>query len=176
MSEVARTVEIDGGIVVGHDGSKCAQEALVWAGRLAARADVELHVVRAWSMTSAPQPASWTAGYIPPLPEWEQQQKLLVEYEADLVRTNEMCATLASFGLLEPFTMQARPNEGTPLSLSGMGRVSEQKLTALEAEQIKTLMSKGYLQAVYAHIASLGNFQRLLDRRASLAARQGQQA
>jgi hypothetical protein len=110
-----------------------------------------------------------------PLPDWEQQQKLLIEYEADLVRTNEMCATLASFGLLEPFTMQARPNEGTPLSLSGMGRVSEQKLAALEAEQIKTLMGKGYLQAVYAHIASLGNFQRLLDRRASLAARQGQQ-
>lgn len=72
MSEVARTVEIDGGIVVGHDGSKCAQEALVWAGKLAARADVDLHVVRAWSITSAPQPASWTAGYVPPLPEWEQ--------------------------------------------------------------------------------------------------------
>src|SRR5688500_4167449 len=42
-----------------------------------------------------------------PLPEWEQQQKLLIEYEADLVRTNELCATLGSFGLLEPFTMQA---------------------------------------------------------------------
>lgn len=72
MKEVARTVQIDGGIVVGHDGSKCAQEALLWAGRLAARADVDLHVVRAWSITTAPQPASWTAGYVPPLPEWEQ--------------------------------------------------------------------------------------------------------
>lgn len=72
MSDVVKMVEIDGGIVVGHDGSKCAQEALVWAGRLAARADVELHVIRAWSMTSAPQPDSWTAGYIPPLPEWER--------------------------------------------------------------------------------------------------------
>ncbi|MDT0275341.1 universal stress protein [Blastococcus goldschmidtiae] len=72
MSEVAKTVEIEGGIVVGHDGSKCAQEALIWAGKLAARADVDLHVVRAWSMTTAPQPASGTAGYVPPLPEWEQ--------------------------------------------------------------------------------------------------------
>ncbi len=72
MDEVARTVQIDGGIVVGHDGSKCAQEALIWAGRLAARADIEVHVVRAWSITSAPQPASWTPGYVPPLPEWEQ--------------------------------------------------------------------------------------------------------
>ena len=72
MDEVARTVQIDGGIVVGHDGSKCAQEALTWAGRLAARADVEVHVFRAWSMTSAPQPAGWTPGYVPTLPEWEQ--------------------------------------------------------------------------------------------------------
>ncbi len=110
-----------------------------------------------------------------PLPEWEQQQKLLTEYEADLVRTNEMCKTLAEHGVIEPFTMQARPNEGTPLALSGMARVNEQKLAALEAEQVKTLMSRGYLAAVYAHIASLGNFQRLLDRRASLAAKQGEQ-
>ena len=72
MDEVARTVQIDGGIVVGHDGSKCAQEALVWAGRLAARADVDVHVVRAWSITTAPQPASWEPGYVPPLQEWEQ--------------------------------------------------------------------------------------------------------
>ncbi|TKJ32855.1 universal stress protein [Blastococcus sp. CCUG 61487] len=74
MDEVAKTVQIDGGIVVGHDGSKCAQEALVWAGRLAARADVDLHVVRAWSITTAPRPGS-AAGYVPPLPEWEQAVK-----------------------------------------------------------------------------------------------------
>lgn len=72
MSQVAKTVQIDGGIVVGHDGSKLAQEALIWAGRLAARADLDLHVVRAWSITTAPQPASRSAGYVPPLPEWEQ--------------------------------------------------------------------------------------------------------
>ena len=58
MDEVSEVVKIDGGVVVGHDGSKCAQEALTWAGRLAARADIDLHVVRAWSITSAPQPAS----------------------------------------------------------------------------------------------------------------------
>lgn len=111
-----------------------------------------------------------------PLPDWERQQKLLVEYEADLVRTNEMSATLASYGLLEPFTMQARPNEGTPLSLSGMGRVNEQKLAELESEKIRALMQKGYLGRIYAHLASLDNFQRLLDRRASMAARASQSA
>lgn len=72
MADVCEIVRVEGGIVVGHDGSKCAQEALLWAARLARRADVDLHVVRAWGMTSAPQPSSWSPGYVPPLVEWEQ--------------------------------------------------------------------------------------------------------
>lgn len=72
MEDVCEAVRIQGGIVVGHDGSKYAQEALVWAGRLAARADIDLHVVRAWAMVNAPRPAGWTPGYVPPLPEWEK--------------------------------------------------------------------------------------------------------
>lgn len=71
MSEVSEAVRVDGGVVVGHDGSTCAQEALLWAGRLARRADVDLHVVRTWSMTSAPRPRTWEPGYVPPLGEWE---------------------------------------------------------------------------------------------------------
>ena len=87
MSEVSEVVRVDGGVVVGHDGSKCSQEALLWAGRLARRADVELHVVRAWSMTSAPQPRTWEPGYVPPLGEWE-----------DAVR-DELVAHVARAGL-----------------------------------------------------------------------------
>ena len=72
MVEVREVVEVHGGIVVGHDGSQCAQEALRWAGRLARKADVALHVVRSWAMTTAPRPATWTPGYVPPLADWEQ--------------------------------------------------------------------------------------------------------
>lgn len=107
-----------------------------------------------------------------PLPEWEQQQKLLIEYEADLLRTNEMAAHVAGLGLLEPFTMQAKPNQGAPLALSGMARVNEQKLADLDAAKLQELMKRGYLGRLFAHLGSLDNFQRLLDRRASLAARQ----
>src|SRR5690349_20236776 len=70
--QVRDSVHVEGGILVGHDGSDCAQEALVWAGRLAARAGLTLHVVRAWSLTTAPQPASWAAGYVPPLADYEE--------------------------------------------------------------------------------------------------------
>ena len=72
MDDVREAVEIDGGIVFGHDGSRCAQEALRWAGRLARRADLDLHVVRSWAMVTAPRPAGWTPGYVPPLVDWEQ--------------------------------------------------------------------------------------------------------
>lgn len=105
------------------------------------------------------------------LPDWERQQKLLTEFEADLLRTNAMCAALAADGVLDAFTMQAQPNDGTSLALSGMARVSEQKLAGLESEKIRSYMQRGYLGRIYAHIASIGNFQRLLDRRASLARR-----
>jgi nucleotide-binding universal stress UspA family protein len=72
VDDVTEVVRIEGGIVVGHDGSKCAQEALMWAGALAARADLDLHVVRAWSIMTAPQPSTWEPGYVPPLTDWEK--------------------------------------------------------------------------------------------------------
>jgi nucleotide-binding universal stress UspA family protein len=72
VDDVVEVVKVEGGIVVGHDGSKCSQEALAWAGRLARRADLDLHVVRAWAMMTAPQPSSWSPGYVPPLQEWEK--------------------------------------------------------------------------------------------------------
>lgn len=102
-----------------------------------------------------------------PLPAWEERRKLLFEYEADLVRSEEMCRELAQLGLLETFTMQAVPNQGAPLALSGLYRVSEAKLAALPPEKLKELAQKGILARVYAHLISLANFGRLLDRRAA---------
>lgn len=72
MDEVREAVEVDGGIVFGHDGSKCAQEALRWTGRLARKADLDLHVVRSWAMVTAPRPASWAPGFVPPMVDWER--------------------------------------------------------------------------------------------------------
>jgi nucleotide-binding universal stress UspA family protein len=70
VTDTTEAVRLEGGILVGHDGSACAQEALGWAARLAARADMDLHVLRAWSMTSAPRPRSWSPGYVPPLDDY----------------------------------------------------------------------------------------------------------
>ncbi|MGY1808319.1 universal stress protein [Blastococcus sp. SYSU D00669] len=72
MTEVSEAVTIDGGVLVGHDGSECAQGALRWAAGLAGRANLVLHVLRAWQLTTAPRPKTWAPGYVPPLSDFEQ--------------------------------------------------------------------------------------------------------
>jgi len=104
-----------------------------------------------------------------PLPAWDARRKLLFEFEADLVRSEEMCRELGRNQLLETFTLQAVPNQGPPLAMTGMYRVSEQKLAELAPDKLKELLQKGIMARVYAHLISLVNFGRLLDRRAALA-------
>ena len=102
-----------------------------------------------------------------PLEKWKSIERLLTEYEADLERCRELCSILVDYGLLEPFTMQASLNQGGSLQLAGMHRVGEKKLEALNAAQLKNLLKKGILSRVYAHLLSLDNFARLLERRAA---------
>jgi hypothetical protein len=104
-----------------------------------------------------------------PAGRWPDLERLLSEYEADLERTREMCAILADYGLLEPFTMQAnlaKDKGGGALHLTGMQRVSEKNLENLNAAQLKNLVRKGILARIYVHLLSLENFSRLLDRKA----------
>jgi len=106
-----------------------------------------------------------------PSDKWKEIERLLTEYEADLERSREMCGILADYGLLEPFTMQAKLNKGGgPLAMTGMHRVAEAKIEHLNASQLKNLVKKGILSRIYAHLLSLENFGRLLDRKAARAA------
>ena len=104
-----------------------------------------------------------------PLQKWKDIEKLLTEYEVDLERSREMCSTLADYGLLEPFAAQAKFAQGGSAQLTGMHRVAENKIEHLNASQIKNLAKKGILSRVYAHLLSLDNFSRLLDRKAARA-------
>ena len=71
-SDIATRAVVGGGVVVGHDGSGCASEALAWAAGLAERARWPLHVVRAWRIATAPQPKTWEPGYVPPITDYER--------------------------------------------------------------------------------------------------------
>lgn len=102
-----------------------------------------------------------------PLPVWDGLRKLLFEFEADLARTEDMARKLHELQLLEPFSAQAAPTGEQTITLTGMYRVSEEKLHALPAETLKELARSGMLARAYLHLLSMGNFQRLLDRRAA---------
>lgn len=105
-----------------------------------------------------------------PSARWNDIERLLSEYEADLGRTREMCAMLADYGLLEPFTMQAtlaKEKGGGTMQLTGMQRVGEGKLENLNAAQLKNLVRTGVMARLYLHLLSLDNFSRLLERKAA---------
>ena len=103
------------------------------------------------------------------LPKWQPIEKLLQEYEADLERSREMSGILSDYALLEPFAMQAQTKAGAAMNLTGMFRVDEKKLEFLNASQHKNLIKKGVMGRIYAHLISLDNFARLLDRKVNKA-------
>ncbi len=53
-----------GSIVVGHDGSRDAQDALATTLELAGQLHAPVVVVRAWLIDTAPRPANWEFGYV----------------------------------------------------------------------------------------------------------------
>ena len=108
-----------------------------------------------------------------PSDKWKGVERLLSEYEADLERSREMCALLADYALLEPFSMQAtmkKEKGGGSMQMTGMHRVAEKNLENLNTAQLKNLMRKGYLARIYMHLLSLENFGRLLDRKGERSA------
>jgi nucleotide-binding universal stress UspA family protein len=101
--DVCRVAGVDGGVLVGHDGSDCAQQALRWAAGLAARTGWDLHVLRAWRITSAPRPPSWRPGYVPPLPDFEQAVR------------DELTAQVAAAGLDPALRVTCHVTHGSPV-------------------------------------------------------------
>jgi len=79
VSDLAESVDVRGGVVVGHDGSEPAARATLWAARIAVLLHVPLQVVRAWSITSAPRPKTASPGYVPPITDFEQAVRQRLE-------------------------------------------------------------------------------------------------
>lgn len=59
-------------IVIGYDGSVFADEALRKGLWLASKLGVKARVIRAWTISTAPRPASWAPGYVPPVEDFAE--------------------------------------------------------------------------------------------------------
>jgi hypothetical protein len=94
---------------------------------------------------------------------WPPILKLLEAIEATRQQTRVLVRRLEALELLVPFDAIAVPRQGEQLRLQGMFRVDEEKLQAIPGKDLRTMMKRGELRAVYAHLISLENFGRLLD-------------
>ena len=68
--KTSQAIEGQGGILVAHDGSAPATEALRVAIRWATALKTHLTVARTWTFSTAPRPATWERGYMPPLEDF----------------------------------------------------------------------------------------------------------
>jgi hypothetical protein len=100
-----------------------------------------------------------------PTARWQDAERLLAEFEADLDRTAQVCAALARLQLLEPFALQLLARDRAQLKLDGMYRVSVARLRDLKPASHKMLVGKDIMGLIYAHLHSLENFTRLAARR-----------
>lgn len=98
-----------------------------------------------------------------PTAAWPPILKLLEAIEGARQQTRVLIRRLEALELLTPFDAIAVPRNGEQLRLKGMFRVDEQKLEAIPGKDVRTMMKRGELRAVYAHLVSLENFGRLMD-------------
>lgn len=104
-----------------------------------------------------------------PSEAWRPVETLVRELESAAAQTERLVRTLTEHALLQPFEARAFPKLGGDMHLTGMHRVDEQRLNALEGRVLKGMMKRGELSRVYAHLMSLDNFKYLLDRAARRA-------
>jgi hypothetical protein len=90
----------------------------------------------------------------------------LERFDVEAEHTLAVCKRLVELDLLREMTVTATLPGDTKLALDGFLAVDEAKLLALPDAQVAELHRSGTLGVVYAHMASLGNLQALLDRKA----------
>jgi nucleotide-binding universal stress UspA family protein len=86
MAELRFDPPIESGVVVGHDGSASSDSALRAAADQARLRGLPLHVVRAWSIATAPRPADVPHGIVPSVAQFaDEVRRHLAETVADIV-------------------------------------------------------------------------------------------
>ena len=94
--------------------------------------------------------------------------QFLQSFERDRQATQKMVEEFKALDLFEPKEMNFQGNnpDGTPAprqKIADYFAVSEEKLKALPDAKIAELSKNGYLAVAYAHLVSLGNWQRLVN-------------
>lgn len=97
-------------------------------------------------------------------PYLQHVQEVLQRLHAGLARLPAFCDALRAHGLLEPFALDVRLDDGQPHRLSGFHIIDEARLRALDTDAVTALHAAGHLEPLYMAIASLSRFRDLIDR------------
>ncbi len=100
-------------------------------------------------------------------PEWEAAESFVSDYISAEKQTLLFTQKLDDLKLLQPFDAQVHPDKGDMVRLKGLYRINENLLNKLPAKVVKDLMMSGEMSRIYAHLISLENFAKLLDRAAA---------
>lgn len=95
-----------------------------------------------------------------PAPQLERAFAFSRSVEEAMQRTRAMTLRLAELGLLKPSVVQFQ-HHGKPLRVDGFFAVDRPALAALPAGQLAELRDRGWLEAVYAHLLSVGGIPEL---------------
>lgn len=97
-----------------------------------------------------------------PAPVLEGAIKFLSELQKMDQQTHHFCQLLKEFGLLVPLNVELRSAKGAR-KVAGAFVVDEVALNNLTSEQAGVLQRHNYLPVVYAHLLSMGQFERLVS-------------
>jgi hypothetical protein len=97
-------------------------------------------------------------------------KSFLLQHYAHSRLTDEFCQWLAKEDLFTEMTAKFEiEKSGETFLFNHLFIINEAKLTELPAEKVMELFNKGWLSWVYAHLISLTNFSRLVDRYSKIA-------
>lgn len=99
-----------------------------------------------------------------PSPQLDHAINFLRDFQQGVVATEAIVARIEALGLLRDADSLARLNDGREYRLNGLRVVDEAKLRALDRDVVMELFTSGALSLIHAHLISLGNLGRLVDR------------
>ena len=88
----------------------------------------------------------------------------LNRYQVEYMRTDRFCQRLKDAGLLMEMNAKADLFDGTSFMVNGLMIVDERKLLQLSDKDALEIFRSGELSWVYAHLVSLSNMNRLVDK------------
>ncbi len=100
-----------------------------------------------------------------PTPYLETMAEKLGALDAGYQATADFMAALRALDLLEPMSLDITLNDGSTNRLVGFHVIDENKLRALDADDVADLHAKGYLMPIFMAVASLSNITDLVARK-----------